>query len=270
MPEQKIQPAEDPNEEPAATDVDETDAPEPSLIKLPDGREVPPDKVVEALKTVEDKSNWERSLHEKGERLNEQLRNIENRGGDTDTLRKEFADLKAQIANAPSPDDDWEHEEDVDKRQEKFFRSMAHRFDRFETRVSKIEKSREQDIKTRQEREAMQYWDNVFINACNEFSISGNDKANNFIKSYVKGKMVDVGAANWQPDKLRQWAKDAYEYLGSVKKEGVNDWAKKKVKEKKTPSGGGGSPAPIAGQKIKGGMSLQEQIEAMKSDPNLE
>lgn len=269
MPEpNKIQPA----EEPAATVPDETGAPEPSLIKLPDGREVPPDKVVEALKLLETKPEWERSLHEKGERYNTQLRELADRGADTQALKDELTAIKEQIANAPKAEIDWEHEDDPDKKTTKFYQSISNTLNRFGDRIGKIEQGRQVDIKTQKDRETLQYWDNVYTNACSSSQIADNPKANTFINSYVKGKMVEAGGANWDARKIGERAKEAKDYIVSTKQEGVNEWSKKKVKEKdnKTPSGAGVAPAPVAGKKVKAGMSVQQQVDMMANDPNLQ
>lgn len=264
----KIQPA----EEPAATEVVETDPPKPSKITLPDGSEVTAEQVAEAMKTQEDKANWTRSLQEKGERYNVQLRELADRGTDTQSLKDELAAIKEQIANVPKADTDWKNEEDPDKKTAKFYQSISNTLDRFGGRIEKIETKQSADVTERKDRETMQYWDNVYINACNANQVADNQKANAFISTYVKGKMVEAGGQNWSPDKIQGFAKDAREYIVATGQEAVDKWSKKKVKDKKkpTPSGSGETPAPVAGQKIKGSASLSEQTKIMHNDPNLQ
>lgn len=263
----KIQPA----AEPAVNDADDTGAPKPSMIKLPDGRELTAEQVAEAMKTQEDKANWTRSLQEKGERYNVQLRELADRGADTQALKSELNAIKEQIANAPKADIDWEHEEDPDKKTAKFYRSISNTLDRFGGRIEKIETKQSADVTERKDRETMQYWDNVYINACNTHQVADNQKANSFIMTYVKGKMVEAGGQNWTPEKVQNWANDAKNYIVSTGQEAVDKWSKKKVKDKDkpTPSGAGVTPAPVA-DKVKGSTNLTKQMEMMKNDPNLQ
>jgi hypothetical protein len=265
---------ETPGDDTPATDTAETGATEPSKVKLPDGRELTAEEIAEAIEIKANKAKWEKSLNEKGHELNERLRSLPDQSGEVQGLKQQLAELQRSVKEAQfrQPEDDWEHEEDPDRRQAKFFKSTSNQINRIVQRIDQVEQKQTADAQSRKEQEVLQYWDSVYSNACVESSIQGNQKANDFIKTYVKGKMVEVGGANWKPDEIRQWAKDAKEYIVSAKQDGVNEWSKKKVEEKDKikPTPAGGTPAPQAGKKIKPGMSVQQQIDVMAADPNLQ